>query len=74
MEMSEKTYRCTGKTCTKQRKEKTNHYGKIYNIPCPVCASEGRGPLQSWECIDPIPAGGWVPHEWINTATILIKG
>lgn len=68
--MTEKNYRCLGATCTKTRKEKTNHYGTIYNIPCPVCASEGRSPLQSWGCIDDIPEGGWVPEEWKQTVVI----
>lgn len=68
--ITKKTYKCCGLTCTKTREELTNHYGKIYNIFCPVCASEGRGPLQSWECISPIPEDGWVPPEWETLLTI----
>lgn len=70
--VTEKNYRCTGSTCTKTRKEKTNHYGKIYNIPCPVCSSEGRGLLSVWECIDPTPKDGWVPEDW-TTTTLLVE-
>ena len=73
MIISEKNYRCCGATCTKRRKEKTNHYGKIYNITCPVCLSEGRGLLQAWECIDPVPQDGWIPNEW-QPITLIIKG
>lgn len=62
--MTVKTYQCRGLTCTKTRQEKTNHYGSIYNIFCPVCASEGRNPLQSWRCLDAVPVDGWVPDEW----------
>ena len=62
--ITEKNYRCCGATCSKTRKEKTNHFGKIYNIHCPVCASEGRSALQSWECTDPVPKDGWIPPEW----------
>lgn len=62
--MTEKNYRCCGATCSKTRKEKTNHFGKIYNIHCPVCESEGRSSLQSWQCTDPVPEDGWIPPEW----------
>ena len=74
MKMTEKNYRCVGTTCTKTRKEKTNHFGKIYNIPCPVCISEGRGPLSVWECTDPVPENGWVPEEWTTKTVIIRKG
>lgn len=72
MTMTEKNYHCLGATCSKVRKERSNHYGKIYNIFCPVCASEGRSPLQSWECTDPKPEGAWVPEDW-KPITVTIK-
>lgn len=68
-----KNYKCCGATCSKTRQEKTNHYGKIYNIFCPVCASEGRSPLQSWECTDPVPQDGWIPEEWTPASIEVVK-
>ena len=61
--ISYKAYRCL--ECGHEESHQTNHYGKIYNIKCKGCGWKKPMQLgQTFECIEDVPEGGWIPPEW----------